>query len=87
MVWTEITGWLAASILLLTISRQVYTQWRDHSSRGLSKWLFLGQIAASLLFIVYSSLLKNWVFVATNVLMLATAAIGQWLYVRNKKRS
>jgi hypothetical protein len=29
---------------------------------------------------------KNWVFVATNVLMLATAALGQWIYLRNARR-
>lgn len=85
-MWTELVGWSAATILLLTISRQVYTQWRDESIRGVSKWLFVGQIAASIGFIVYSWLLSNWVFVVTNVLMLLTAGVGQWLYLRNAKR-
>lgn len=85
-MWTEAIGWTAATILLLTISRQVYTQWRDQSIRGVSKWLFVGQIAASLGFIIYSWLLENWVFVVTNILMLATAAVGQWLYLRNAHR-
>ncbi len=85
-MWTEAIGWGAATILLLTISRQVYTQWRDQSIRGVSKWLFVGQIAASLGFIVYSWLLENWVFVVTNVLILITAAVGQWLYLRNAQR-
>lgn len=81
---TEAIGWCAAAILLLTIGRQVYTQWRDRSSAGLSKWLFVGQLAASTGFVIYSWLLGNWVFVVTNVLMLATAAVGQWLYLRNE---
>ena len=38
---------LVATILLLTIGRQVYTQWRDGTSQGVSKWLFVGQLAAS----------------------------------------
>lgn len=80
---TELIGWCAAAILLLTIGRQVYTQWRTRSTQGLSRWLFIGQLAASTGFVVYSWLVGNWVFVATNVLMLATSALGQWIYVRN----
>ncbi len=85
-MWTEMIGWSAAAILLATISRQVYTQWRERSTQGLSRWLFIGQLAASTGFVVYSWILSNWVFVVTNVLMLATAGIGQWIYLRNKRR-
>jgi MtN3 and saliva related transmembrane protein len=85
-MWTEIIGWSAAAILLATISRQVYTQWRERSTQGLSRWLFIGQLAASSGFVVYSWLLGNWVFVVTNVLMLATAGLGQWIYLRNRHR-
>ena len=83
---TDLIGWSSAVILLLTIGRQVYTQWRDRSTQGLSKWLFIGQLAASSGFVVYSWLLENWVFVVTNLLLLITAAMGQWMYVRNKHR-
>lgn len=82
----DVIGWFAAIILLLTIGRQVYTEWRDQSTRGLSKWLFVGQLVASTGFVVYSWLLKNWVFVATNVLLLLTSALGQWVFIRNKRR-
>lgn len=84
-MWTEAIGWSAAAVLLLTISRQVYTQWRARSTQGLSKWLFTGQLAASTGFVVYSWLLGNWVFVVTNVLILVTAGTGQWVYLRNKR--
>lgn len=82
----ELIGWSAATILLLTISRQVYTQWRDRSTQGLSRWLFIGQLAASTGFVVYSWALGNWVFVMSNLLILGTAGVGQWIYVRNKRR-
>jgi MtN3 and saliva related transmembrane protein len=59
--------------LLATIGRQVYSQWRSRSWRGVSKWLFIGQITASVGFVVYSWLLGNWVSVVTNALMLCTA--------------
>ena len=56
---TEIVGWTAAAILLLTVGRQAYTEWRDRTSQGVSRWLFVGQMAASIGFIVYSCSLKT----------------------------
>lgn len=79
-------GWIAAAILLLTLGRQVYTQWLAGTSDGVSKWLFIGQISASCGFVAYSWLLGNWVFVVTNALILATAVIGQSIYLLNKRR-
>jgi uncharacterized protein with PQ loop repeat len=84
-VITELIGWTAATILLLTIGRQVFTQWRDRTTAGLSRWLFVGQLADSSGFVVDSWLLGNWVFVVSNVLMLATAGIGHWIYLLNKR--
>ena len=48
---------------------------------------FIGQITASIAFIVYSWLLGNWVFVVTNALMLVTAIIGQWVYLINRQQA
>lgn len=83
-MWTDLVGWSAAAVLLLTIGRQVFTEWRDRSTRGLSRWLFVGQLTASIGFVIYSWILGNWVFLATNLLILVTAGIGQWIYLRNK---
>ena len=63
---TNSIGWLSAIVLLATIGRQVYTQWRDGSSQGVSRWLFIGQITASIGFVIYSVLLKDWVFIVTK---------------------
>jgi len=82
---TELLGWTAATILLLTLCRQVYTQWRDRTSKGVSRWLFVGQCAASAGFILYSWLLKNWVFVITNSLILLTAVMGEIIFLRNQR--
>jgi MtN3 and saliva related transmembrane protein len=82
----DLIGWFSAAILLFTIARQVYTQWRDGSCQGVSRWLFVGQIAASGGFVAYSWLLQNWVFVATNAAMLVTAIVGQIINWRNKRR-
>jgi len=79
-------GWLAAAILLATIARQVWTQWRSHTAAGVSKFLFAGQTAASVCFIVYSVATGDAVFIATNSLMLIAALLGQAIYWRNARR-
>ncbi|HXJ03092.1 MAG TPA: hypothetical protein VNH44_17870 [Micropepsaceae bacterium] len=82
---TDLIGWGAAAILLATLARQVYTQWRDRTSTGVSRWLFVGQCAASVGFVVYSWLVGSWVFVVTNVLILLTAISGEFIYLRNRR--
>ena len=73
----DIVGWSASAVLIATLCRQILTQWRDKDAKGVSRWLFVGQIAASTGFVVYSWLLDNWVFIVTNALILATAVAGQ----------
>jgi len=73
----DLVGWAASAILLATLSRQIITQWQDKEAKGVSRWLFAGQIAASTGFIIYSWMLDNWVFIVTNALILLTAVIGQ----------
>jgi uncharacterized protein with PQ loop repeat len=82
----EMIGWLSAVVLLTTLGRQVYTQWKSRSVQGVSRWLFVGQLCASLGFVTYSWLLQNWVFVVTNALILTTAILGEWIYLHNRRR-
>ena len=77
---------MSSAVLLVTIGRQVYTQWKSGSTEGVSRWLFLGQLAASMGFSVYSWLVANWVFVFTNVLMIVAAVTGQILFWHNRRR-
>lgn len=81
----EAVGWLSNLLLLLTMSKQVHTQWKSGSSQGVSSWLFIGQLATSTGFVIYSWLLGNWVFVTSNVLLLFVALLGQYLYRRNNR--
>lgn len=85
MQGAEWIGWLSAVVLLATLGRQVYSQWRSGATQGISRWLFAGQLVASTGFVVYSWLLANWVFVVTNALILLTAVIGQCLYLSNRQ--
>lgn len=83
---TDLIGWTATAVLLATIARQVYSQWRQRSTQGVSSWLFIGQLAASTGFLIYSYLLGNWVFVVSNAALLVTAALGQWIFWHNRRR-
>ncbi|MBC8131935.1 MAG: hypothetical protein H7X95_03065 [Deltaproteobacteria bacterium] len=80
-------GWVSSLILVLTIGKQVWKQWKEGASEGISKWLFVGQTAASAGFVVYSWLVKNWVFVVTNSLMLTSGVLGYLILMRNRRRS
>ncbi|MDQ9170458.1 SemiSWEET family transporter [Oxalobacteraceae bacterium R-40] len=86
-MFTDVVGWISALILAMTLSRQVYTQWRTKSCAGVSHWLFIGQLAASTGFVIYSWLVENWVFVVVNTFILFTAVVGQTVYLRNKRLS
>jgi hypothetical protein len=39
----DVIGWLSTVILLATICRQVYSQWKSKATSGVSRWLFVGQ--------------------------------------------
>ena len=82
----EVLGWVSSLILVLTIAKQVYKQWKEGSSEGVSKWLFIGQMSASLGFTVYSWLVSNWVFVATNAVMLLNGFAGLLIVLYHRRR-
>ena len=83
---TEIIGWASSLILLATLVKQVHKQWRDGTGEGISKWLFVGQLAASTGFTVYSYLVGSWVFMVTNSLLTINNIIGIVLYFCFRKR-
>ncbi len=84
---TELIGWLSSAILLLTLGWQVRKQWREGTSEGVSRWLFVGQTTASIGFTTYSWLVGNWVFVVTNALILANSLVGMAIVLRHRRRA
>jgi MtN3 and saliva related transmembrane protein len=85
MKHAEWIGWVSSVILLATLLRQVHTQWRSRQTSGVSHWLFIGQVTASIGFTIYSLLLGNWVYASSNIAILATAVAGQMILLRNKR--
>jgi MtN3 and saliva related transmembrane protein len=86
---TEIIGWASSIILLLTLIKQVHKQWKDGTSEGISSWLFIGQLLASIGFTIYSYSVGNWVFTITNGILTVNNIIGICLYfyfLKNNKK-
>jgi uncharacterized protein with PQ loop repeat len=81
----NVLGWFSSLVLLITLGQQVMVQWKCRKSTGVSIWLFVGQFISSAGFALYSYLLGNWVFLCTNLALLANAGIGQWVTVRNRR--
>jgi MtN3 and saliva related transmembrane protein len=81
----DVIGWVSSIILVLTLGKQVRKQWQTRDSGGVSTWLFVGQLAASVGFSTYSFLLENWVFLTTNLLLVVNALLGQWVTLRNRR--
>ena len=79
---TEALGWTSSLILLATLIKQVHKQWKSKTSEGISKWLFVGQLAASVGFTIYSYSTGNWVFIVTNGILTINNVIGIYLYYR-----
>lgn len=81
---TDIIGWLASALLLTTMATQVVKQWQSGAVAGVSKMLFVGQLAASILFTIYSLLKSDLVFLVVNGFMIANAVIGLWIDQHNR---
>jgi len=79
-------GWSAVAVLFATMAGQAWKEWRDRVKHGISKWFFAGQVTTSLLFIGYSTMVGNMIFVVGNALVLAAAIAGGAILLYNKKR-
>jgi uncharacterized protein with PQ loop repeat len=82
----QIIGFASSFILLLTIGKQVYKQWSDGTSEGVSKFLFLGQITASIGFLIYSIMKNDMVFIVTNALMVVNSLVGITILFHHRRR-
>ena len=86
MDWkVEAIGWAATAILIATLSRQIWRQWKTPNPEGVSHWLFVGQLATSILFLTYSALVGNSVFVVSNAALVLVALVG--LVIDRKQRA
>ena len=86
METVDLVGWSAVAVLFATMAGQAWKEWRDRVKHGISKWFFAGQVTTSLLFIAYSTMVGNMIFVVGNALVLAAAIAGGGILMYNKTR-
>ena len=67
---------MSSIILMVTIAKQIHKQWKSNSVKAVSRYLFWGQVGAELGFVIYSYLLRNWVFFAVNSALLIENGVG-----------
>jgi uncharacterized protein with PQ loop repeat len=86
METADYVGWLAVGVLFATMAGQAWKEWRDRVKHGLSRWFFVGQVSASVLFITYSAMVGNRIFVVGNTLVLIAAIAGGAILAYNRAR-
>jgi MtN3 and saliva related transmembrane protein len=79
-------GWGAVAALFFTMSGQAWKQWRDRVKHGVSKYFFLGQVTASTLFLAYSVMQGDGVFIVGNALVLTASVVGGAILLYNRAR-
>ena len=86
METTQLIGWAAVLALFATMASQAWKQWRDRVKHGIGKYFFAGQITASSLFLTYSALVGDRVFVVGNAMVLAASITGGAILLYNRAR-
>ena len=79
-------GWAAVTALFLTMSGQAWKLWRDRVKHGVGKLFFVGQIVSSSLFLIYSAMVGDRVFVVGNALVLTAAIACGGILLYNRAR-
>ena len=83
---TNAIGWASSLTLLITVVVQIRRQWQSGSNKGVSKWLFIGQLTASVGFMVFSILTSNLVFTITNAMLTLGNLGGIIIYFKNREK-
>lgn len=83
----DLIGWASSAILLATLLSQIHKQWKYDTAKGVSKWLFIGQLATSVGFTFYSVMKGDLVFIVTNALLAVSAVVGIYIYFHARRRS
>ena len=83
---THLFGYAASAILFVTLAVQIHKQWERGTTKGVSRWLFIGQFFASVGFTVHSAIIGSTLFVAVNAILAGSAVIGMVLWFVQHRR-
>jgi MtN3 and saliva related transmembrane protein len=85
---THVFGYVASAVLFATLVTQIHKQWQRGTTRGVSRWLFIGQLVASIGFTIESAVIGSTLFVIVNSVLALSAVVGMglWFYQRRRER-
>lgn len=86
---THIFGYVASAVLFATLVTQIHKQWQRGTTKGVSRWLFIGQLVASIGFTIESAVIGSTLFVGVNSVLALSAVVGMslWFYQRRRERN
>ena len=82
----EIIGWGSAFILLPTFGLQAYKQWQNRHEHAPAStlWFFIMALVGVAGQVVYSWMLRNWVYFVLNACLVVTNTLGLALAVHRR---
>jgi uncharacterized protein with PQ loop repeat len=83
----DVVGWTASILVVVTLVAQIVKQWKSDTSRGVSPWLFVGEIASAVLFLWYAIMIHNAVYITTNILMAIASCVGLGIVAWHRHRA
>lgn len=73
MTGVDILGYAAGAITSFTFLPQVIKTWKAKSAKDISLLMFFIAAINEVMWIIYGTLLDNWVIILTNVIVLTMA--------------
>lgn len=83
---SHLFGYAASAVLFVTLAVQIHKQWERGTTRGVSRWLFIGQFFASVGFTIHSAIIGSTLFVVVNAILSGSAVIGMILWFVQHRR-
>lgn len=85
----HVVGWISSLLLLVTFGSQTYREWKGEKDKSEKYTLvfFIAAIAGTAGNLIYSLLVKNWVFTALNAALVVNNAAGLWIALRHRKQA
>jgi MtN3 and saliva related transmembrane protein len=80
----DILGYAAGAITSLTFLPQVVKTWKDKSAKDISLMMFIIAAINEIMWIIYGTLLDNWVIILTNAIVLAMSLTMIYLKLHYK---
>ncbi len=82
----QLLGWTSSAIIVLGVFAQVYRQWKEGRSHGVSRWLHVAEIAANIGFATYGFLRRDPVVIGTSAMLAIASTIGLGLVIVHRRR-